>query len=82
MTPKSDTWRHEISPASAPEDDRIPESGEAPRSSDTLIQLDPGAPDPDAHQTAAADWETDGEAGASAADESTGRTEPLNPRRP
>ena len=76
MAEKQGFLRRIFSFASAPEEQRVPEQGEAPRPADTLVGSTPGAPDPDLHQVAAADTATDSEAGAS----DGGGIEPLKPR--
>lgn len=52
-----------VSPNSAPEAERTQDHGQAPRPSDTEVEVT-GAPDPDLHREAAADAAADGEAGA------------------
>ncbi|MCQ8783677.1 hypothetical protein [Mangrovibrevibacter kandeliae] len=64
MAEKKGFFRRIFSFANAPEDERVPEHGEAPRPSDEEMVRTPGAPDPDLHQPALADAGTDTEAGA------------------
>jgi hypothetical protein len=62
----------------APEGARVPEGGQTPRSSDTLVG-DTDSPDPDYHPEAQANAVADTEAGAMP-DEEMGRIEPLKRR--
>jgi hypothetical protein len=54
---------HVFSRNSAAEDDRVPEGGQTPRSSDTLVGSK-DSPDPDYHPEALANAVADSEAGA------------------
>ncbi|WAJ29085.1 hypothetical protein [Antarcticirhabdus aurantiaca] len=72
------TRRLDQSPT-APESERVRPDAMAASPSDTEIRADPRSPDPDLHQTAAADVQADAEAGAQPED-SSGRIEPLKRR--
>lgn len=63
MAEKKSLFRRIFSFASATEEERVPEHGEAPRPSDVEMGVVPGEPDPDLHQPALADSVADTEAG-------------------
>ncbi|BDA86994.1 hypothetical protein Sa4125_45360 [Aureimonas sp. SA4125] len=69
---------HVFSRNSATENDRVPEAGQTPRPSDTLVGAK-DSPDPDFHAEALANATTDSEAGA-IPDNDEGGITPLKPR--
>jgi hypothetical protein len=79
MNERNGTTRRLDQSSTAPEDERVRPDAVAASPSDTEIRADPRSPDPDLHQTAAADVQADAEAGAHP-DDSTGRIEPLKRR--